>query len=597
MKKTVKKLFSAVMAAALAFGGLALTPITARAAEDYTAFLMFADNDWAFSNMDATNASTTVSSEGGSYSVTLNAADVGGDGTTGANGAQVFCVDITGAQEGLSADGKTFEVTDLSITADGSAVDVDVSKLVTGDIEDNGNFRIEIYNAYGAGTADDSPIGDASAFTFADTLQVDFTVEVVDAPEEDEAAGAEVTTEQTAFLMLGPVEGPIQNWDANLEAATTTVSGDGDYTVAISAADVESDGTADVGLNVFCVDVVGLGASVPDVSAITVDALTVTADGEDVPVDISKIKFGDIEDNGNFRIEIYNAWGSGTADDSPIGDAAAFTFADTLSVDFTLSGIVYGAPEASGEEEEASPAGEVDLDAGVYNAYLGLQTPNWTYRDPWNSVNGIGSDNWGQFVINNDTGEKYGTVTDAVIEGNGTYTVSITDFGTIFADDFAAAGQDYFNLIYVDTDIPLSDSITISDVQLKIDGSTKHTDATGYPDPDEKEYVKILIQNIWNSDKAEISYYPAPTSSLEITFTVSGFNYDNPNAGEVVEDTAEGVAESSEPVVTSDDTTTAVEESGSNTAVIVVVVIVVVAAVAVVCGVVVSKKKKQGSNE
>ena len=597
MKKTVKKLLSTVMAAALALGGLALTPITAKAAEDYTAFLMFTDNDWAFGNWDSAleSATTKVSSEGGSFSVTLNAAEVGGDGSTGANGAQVFCVDIEGAQAGLSADGKTFAVTDLSITTDGSAVDVDASKIKTGDIEDNGNFRIEIYNAFGAGTADDSPIGDAAAFTFADTLTVDFTLEVVDAPEEDEASAVEVSTEQTAFLMVGPVEGPIQNWDANLEAATTTVSGDGTYTVTLSAADVESDGTADVGLNVFCVDVVGLGANVPDVSAITVDALTVTADGEDVPVDISKIKFGDIEDNGNFRIEIYNAWGSGTADDSPIGDAAAFTFADTLSVEFTLSGITYGAPEGSGEEETGSAAGEVDLDAGVYNAYLGIQTPNWTYRDPWNSVNGIGSDNWGQFVINNDSGEKYGVVTDAVIEGNGTYTVSITDFGTIFADDFAAAGQDYFNLIYVDTDIPLSDSITISDVQLKIDGSTKHTDATGFLDPDEKDYIKVLIQNIWNSDKAEISYYPAPSSSLEITFTVSGFNYDNPNSGAAVEDTPE---EATQPEVSGDTAPAAEEsESGSNTVLIVVIVVVVVAVIAVVCGVVVSKKKKEGNKE
>lgn len=593
MKKTVKKLFSAVMAATLALGGLALAPITARAAEDYTAFLMFTDNDWAFGNWDSAleSATTKVSSEGGSFSVTLNAADVGGDGSTGANGAQVFCVDIEGAQAGLSADGKTFEVTDLSITADGSAVDVDASKIKSGDIEDNGNFRIEIFNTFGL-TAEDAPI-DAEGFTFADTLTVDFTLEVVDAPEEDEAAGAEISTEQTAFLMVGPVEGPIENWSADLEAATTTVSGDGTYTVAVSAADVESDGTADVGLNVFCVDVVGLGANVPDVSAITVDDLTVTADGEDVPVDISKIKFGDIEDNGNFRIEIYNAWGSGTADDSPIGDAAAFTFADTLSVTFTLSGITYGAPEGSGEEA-GSAAGEVDLDAGVYNAYLGLQTPNWTYRDPWNSVNGIGSDNWGQFVINNDSGEKYGTVTDAVIEGNGTYTVSITDFGTIFADDFAAAGQDYFNLIYVDTDIPLSDSITISDVQLKVDGSTKHTDATGFLDPDEKDYVKVLIQNIWNSDKAEISYYPAPSSSLEITFTVSGFNYDNPNNGAVEEPVEAAEPEAEAPADTAEP---AAEESGSNTAVIVVVVIVVVAVVAVVCGVVISKKKKQGNNE
>ena len=579
--KKFKKLLASVTAAALALGGLALTPITVRAAEDYTAFLMLGPVEGSIQNWDANleAATTTVSGEG-TYTVAISAADVE-DGSTADVGLNVFCVDIVGAQEGLSADGKTFDVTALSVTADGADVPVDISKIKFGDIEDNGNFRIEIYNAWGSGTADDSPIGDAAAFTFADTLSVTFTLEIVDAPEE-EAAEFELSTEQTAFLMLGPVEGSISNWTADLAAATTTVSGDGTYTVAISAADVEDGSTPDVGLNVFCVDVVGLANNVPDVSAITVDALTVTADGEDVPVDISKIKFGDIEDNGNFRIEIYNAWGSGTADDSPIGDAAAFTFADTLSVTFTLSGITYGAPEGSGEEA-GSAAGEVDLN-GTYHAYLGLQTPNWTYRDAWNSANGIGSDNWGQFVKNNDSGEEFGVVTDAVIEGNGTYTVSITDFGTVFADDFRAASQDFFNLIFVDTDIPLSDAITITDVQLSVDGVVRHTDATGYQNPDDKDYISVTIQNKWNDDKKEISYYPAPSTSLEITFTVSGFAYDKAATDEASSgDTAP--AASTEPAGT--------EDGGSNTGLIVGIVAAVVVVVGGCAGVVVAKKKKK----
>lgn len=93
MRKTVKKVFSTVLAAALAFGGLSLNPLSVKAdTQDYTAFLMFTDNDGAFGNWDATleSATTTVSGDG-SYSVTLNASEVGGDGETGANGAQVFC--------------------------------------------------------------------------------------------------------------------------------------------------------------------------------------------------------------------------------------------------------------------------------------------------------------------------------------------------------------------------------------------------------------------------------------------------------------------------------------------------------------------------
>jgi hypothetical protein len=590
MRKTAKKVFSTVLAAALTLGGLSLSPLNVKAdTEDYTAFLMFTDNDWAFGNWDETleSATTTVSGDG-TYSVTLNASEVGGDGSTGANGAQVFCVDIVGAQEGLSAEGKTFNVADISVTADGEAVDVDASKLVTGDIEENGNYRIEIYNAYGD-TAADAPI-DAANFTFADNVTVEFTLETVDYTPEESTDAAAASTEQTAFLMFTDNDWGFGNWDATLESATTTVSGDGTYTVTLNASEVGGDGSTGAnGAQVFCVDVVGLGASVTDISAITVSDVTVTADGNPVDVDASKLVTGDIEENGNYRIELYNVYGD-TAADAPI-DAESFTFADTLSVTFTLSGIEYGTPAATDEDTEAAASGEVDLD-GTYHAYLGLQTPNWTYRDAWNSANGIGSDYWGQFIYGNETGETYGVVTDAEIAGNGTYTVSLTDFGSIIADDFAAAGQDYFNLLFISTDIPVNDTVKISDVTLKIDGKTITTYADAVYDPDETEYLKPLIQNLWNEEVKEIPYYNAPSTSVEMTFTVSGFNYDNAAASveeaetEVTADTAATETEA---------TAAPAEESGSSATTVIIVIVVIVIIAAVVAVVIVSKKKKENN--
>jgi hypothetical protein len=421
MKKAVKQLISAALASVLVVGGVTvLQPVDVKAAEDYTAFLMFADKDWAFGNFDSTleSATTTISGDG-TYTVTLNAADVDGDASVGANGAQVFCVDIEGAQAGLTEEGKTFSVTDLSVTADGEEVAVDADKIVTGDIEENGNFRIEIYNDYGD-----------------------------------------------------------------------------------------------------------------------------------------------------------------TVSDAPI-DAEGFTFKDNITVEFTLETVDYEAPEAADEAAtEEAAVGEIDLD-GTYHAYLGLQTPNWTYRNAWNDSNGMDSEYWGQYIYGNETGETYGTVTDAVIEGNGTYTVSITDFGSIIADDFETAGQDHFNLLFISTDIPLSDSIKVTDVTLKIDGKTITTYADAFLDPDATDYVKILIQNIWNEDVSEIPYYNAPSDSVEMSFTISGFNYDNTSA--VVTD-----AEATEVPAGA-----AVEESSgvNGTAVAVVVVVIVAAAIAVVA-VVVSKKKK-----
>jgi hypothetical protein len=469
------------------------------------------------------------------------------------------------------------------VTADGEAVDVDASKLVTGDIEENGNYRIEIYNAYGD-TAADAPI-DAANFTFADNVTVEFTLETVDYTPEESTDAAAASTEQTAFLMFTDNDWGFGNWDATLESATTTVSGDGTYTVTLNASEVGGDGSTGAnGAQVFCVDVVGLGASVTDISAITVSDVTVTADGNPVDVDASKLVTGDIEENGNYRIELYNVYGD-TAADAPI-DAESFTFADTLSVTFTLSGIEYGTPAATDDDTAAAPA-DIDLD-GTYHAYLGLQTPNWTYRDPWNSANGIGSDYWGQFIYGNETGEQYGVVTDAEITGNGTYTVSLTDFGTIIADDFAAAGQDYFNLLYISTDIPMNDTVKITDVTLKIDGKTITTYADAVYDPDETEYLKPLIQNIWNDDVAELPYYNAPSTSVEMTFTVSGFNYDN-EAAAVEEPTQEPETAAAEAAA--EETT----ESGSSATTVIVVIVVIVIIAAVVAVVVVSKKKK-GNN-
>ncbi|MCH5274980.1 MAG: hypothetical protein J1E65_04010 [Lachnospiraceae bacterium] len=320
---------------------------------------------------------------------------------------------------------------------------------------------------------------------------------------------------------------------------------------------------------------------VDDSSAISAQStfdIKVYLDGEEADVDLAAGDAFWAEGTGPYAGEQciriaggYNEWGTKYIAESPAGFS---------SISFEITPTIYVGGAA--EEETGSAAGDFDPN-GTYHAYLGLQTPHWTYRDGWNSDNGIGSDNWGQFVKNNDSGETFGVVTDAVIAGNGTYTVSITDFGTVFVDDFAAEGKDCFNLIYVDTDIPLSDAVTVTDVQLKIDGSTKHTVDVGYQSPDDKDYVNIMIQNIWNNDIKEISYYPAPTTSLEITFTISGFAYDAAPAEEApAENTAP--AESAAPAETT--------ESGSNTGLIVGIVAAVVVVAGGAAGVVVAKKKK-----
>lgn len=98
----------------------------------------------------------------------------------------------------------------------------------------------------------------------------------------------------------------------------------------------------------------------------------------------------------------------------------------------------------------------------------------------------------------------------------------------------------------------------------------------------------MLIQNIWNEDVATIGYYSVPPKDMSITFTVSGFAYDNESAA------AETVEPSSEAAPSSDAAAPAEApaetKSGVSPVVIVVIVVVVVAVIAV--AVVLGKKKK-----
>lgn len=163
----------------------------------------------------------------------------------------------------------------------------------------------------------------------------------------------------------------------------------------------------------------------------------------------------------------------------------------------------------------------------TYHAYLGIQSASFTFRNAWDEGQygkGIAADD-GSFYFDHLTGwdgptatNNGGTFTDAEITGDGTYSVSLTG-------DFDFGSDETLNLLFVSTDIPLDAGVTISDVKVKIDGSTKYTFDEAYLNPDAAEYVSPMMINIWNDDlgKADGLFgYTMPTSSVEIEFTVSG---------------------------------------------------------------------------
>ncbi|MGN9178878.1 hypothetical protein [Segatella copri] len=125
------------------------------------------------------------------------------------------------------------------------------------------------------------------------------------------------------------------NWDG----ASTVVSGGskavGQYTVKLETTEARTNG------KVYVLDLEGFAAKYPK-ALVRIDAIK--ADGQDLKFDANKFHYGDIEDNGNYRIELFNIWGSGTAQNSPFrasggpGEAGepALAFNKTLEVTFSV---------------------------------------------------------------------------------------------------------------------------------------------------------------------------------------------------------------------------------------------------------------------
>ena len=125
------------------------------------------------------------------------------------------------------------------------------------------------------------------------------------------------------------------NWDG----ASTVVSGGskavGQYTVKLETTEARTNG------KVYVLDLEGFAAKYPK-ALVRIDAIK--ADGQDLKFDANKFHYGDLEGNGNYRIELFNIWGTGTAQNSPFrasggpGEAGepALAFNKTLEVKFTV---------------------------------------------------------------------------------------------------------------------------------------------------------------------------------------------------------------------------------------------------------------------
>ena len=166
---------------------------------------------------------------------------------------------------------------------------------------------------------------------------------------------------------------------------------------------------------------------------------------------------------------------------------------------------------------------------GKYNAYLGFQTPSYSFRNSWQSIYGLNyKDANNNTYFNQVTGwfgknpvRKPGTFYDAAIEGNGVYEVSVK--GLSFEENEFEKNKS-MNLLYISTDIPFTDEINVSEVKLTIDGKEVEMKEPGFAiNPEYTDYLNILIQS---PEVSYVSDYSVPMKEINISFKLDGFDYD-----------------------------------------------------------------------
>ncbi|OMP31654.1 hypothetical protein BKM32_00860 [Mangrovimonas sp. DI 80] len=140
---------------------------------------------------------------------------------------------------------------------EGTEVAYDTSKLVYGDIETNGNLRLEIHNIYGDTNLD--PGLNADDMFFNNSVEVTFTLSGITLNE-----GA-VGSYDASIYYADP------DWSPNGSGNAVTVNGDGTYTVSYVP------GAAVEGCIVFVVDIAGLATDVADLEAVsaTIDSIVI----------------------------------------------------------------------------------------------------------------------------------------------------------------------------------------------------------------------------------------------------------------------------------------------------------------------------------
>ena len=605
-----KKILASLIAGTLVLSNAVpvLAAQDSSALPDGTAYLNINNSDWQPFDAEWVNAEITGD---GSYTVSMTAAEA-------QNLAQFNALEVVNGEEVL---GTGAVITVDSIELNGEEIELQGSSYTCSADGAGVTTRVNLYNEWNApdatATAGDDKhadcrvaegnVADATAclwtadqLTGVTSIVVNFTVSgfgTAGGPAEA-ADNSDAATEAVAHLVINN-----ESWgDYEAEYVDATITGNGTYTVSMNAAEAQD-------LAQYNALIVPNGeALLGTACVITIDSIKLN--GEEITLQGPSYTCSSDGAGVDTRVNLYNEWNAPDdtatagddnhldhriADGNLMDATACLWTSDDLSgvqsveVTFTVSdyGKMAEAGEAAGNDGAFDPNGE-------YNVYFGVQTAAYSFRNAWNDNYGLGTPEFDQITgwNGNDEVVRTGTITDAVIKGNGTYTVSLT--GVDFADD-----AETLNLLFLSTDIPLDGDAKITDITVKMGGKKVYDFEESYQDPDTKDYIKTLLINTYNdafNGENEFAYTLSAGMDIEITFTVSGFAYDNPDAvpsGTTSEtETAQGSgtskAASDEQATTTASTETS--QGGVSTGVVVAIVALVVVIAAIV--VVAVKKKK-----
>ncbi len=336
-----------------------------------------------------------------------------------------------------------------------------------------------------------------------------------------------------AYIMYADAAWTNQYWGTdveNVKATNVNVTGEGEYTVALDFSAVEGGAAQDLAFAA-----VGIANGELQYPGYCIDITSIKVNGEDISF---KEGFTNTDDSITTRANFYNEWVSDdslpetarTSDADLTGVTAKMVdkaaFASVQTVEITFKFVKGAAPVATEEETTGLSQAELDeLLAKDYNAYMGVQTASYIFRNEWSDASyGLNSEaNPGFF--NRLTGwdadsnavDYGGTFVDTAITDNGTYTVSMTTGEMGFGSD------EKYNLLFVSTDFPAAlineGHVVISDAKIKI-GEGKTIE---YTEVDcEGEYARLLFVNSYGATEDIGCTVPGPNTTITVTFTVDG---------------------------------------------------------------------------